>query len=127
MVEASPRKCLNDEEVLAVYHFLLENTTNGKLRHGVVQEAAEKFEVCRKTILRIRARAKSADDPGKVVASLKKRREGRVGRKRYPVQVLHDKVRAVPLRMRGTFASLSVATGICHSTLHRACNVQRRI
>ena len=55
-----------------------------------------------------------------VITSLRKQYKGRVGRNRYPVKVLHAKVRDVLLLKRGTFPALSSAIGVSHMILHRA-------
>ena len=61
MSQKKTRNDLNDDEVQELYLYLLENTTNGKLRRGAVLDAADKFGVHVRTVGRIRAKAKAAE------------------------------------------------------------------
>ncbi len=72
MSQKKLRKDFDDDEVQELYLYLLENTTNGKLRRGAVQDAADKFGVHVRTVGRIRAKVKSCKDSESVVKSLKK-------------------------------------------------------
>lgn len=120
MTRVRTKTILDDDETQAVYDFLLENSTDGKLKRGAVKRASELFGISLRTVGRIRARANACDDRAAVVKSLRKKYKGRSGRRKYDTRKLHEKVRACPIKLRGTFESLSAETGIGVGTLHRA-------
>ena len=119
------RTDLRDDEVQALYDFRLENTVNGKLRRGSVNEAAERFNVSRRTVGRIRSRAKSPGNELSAVKALEKNYKGCNGRPRICSRKIQDEIKKVPLKERGTYASLSESSGISSSTLCRS--VQRGV
>lgn len=73
MVGHSARKFLSDAERHRVFHYLLENTVNGKLRRGAINDAAQKFGVNRKVIRTIRSRASEASNPEEVKSAIERR------------------------------------------------------
>ena len=119
------RTDLRDDEVQALFDVLLENTVNGKLRRGSVSEAAERFNVSRRTVGRIRSKAKSAGNELSAVKALKKNYKGSSGCPRVCPRKIQDEIKKVPLMEHGTYASLSEQSGISTSTLYRS--VQRGV
>ena len=114
------KKDLNDDEMLALHSFLLEKTTCKKLEQGTLSEAAEKFNVSLSAVKRIRSMSLKQTDHLDLVKVLKKKYKGTEGRKHIDKTMLQAKVRQSHIKIRGTFDSLSSATGISASTLFRA-------
>ena len=99
---------------------MLENSSDGKIRRGVINEAVNLFGVSRRTVLHIRAKAKGCNDHLSVVKALKKEYKGRVGHKRISQLVIQENFLQSPLNMPGTYASLSETCDVSSSTLYRS-------
>ena len=129
MGEQAVRKYLSDAERHCVYHYLLENTTDGKLRRGAINDAAIKFGVNRKVITTIRRRASKATSPSELQNAIERRSKKNAGRKPMPISLLQKKVEEVPVRFRGTIRD----NELCWDTARRAhilgnaCESQRSL
>ena len=58
---APKKRELTVDEKVQIHCFLLEHTVNGKLLHGAVSQAAEKFDCDRKSIWRVQKLFSSAE------------------------------------------------------------------
>ena len=114
------RRYLTDNEVLAFYHFLLENTTRKVLRRGAAKEAAIKFGVSEDIVRRIGRRVECATAPTEVIDALRKKYAGNVGRPKTSTELLLNKIKSVHISRRGTIRSAAHAMSVSKSTLHRA-------
>ena len=111
---------MSDSERHEVYHFLLENTNDGKLRHGAIRDAMEKFGVSRKVVYTILSRVRKATTPEEVMGAINRRNKGNSGRTRISTEDIQTKVQNVPLRFRSTLTSMANKTDISTSTLARS-------
>ncbi|XP_057443966.1 uncharacterized protein LOC130736137 [Lotus japonicus] len=95
-------KFLSNEERMAVYHILHQNSFNGRLKKGVIDFVASTFSVSRTTILRIWRCSKESD-----LHDVSQRKPRNSGRKR--IQIDYDRISEIPLRQRTTIRSLACA------------------
>lgn len=116
---SSTLKHLSSDDILAVYHFLLENTANGKLRYGAMKDAAENFGISYRTVIRIRNQTSSIDEPSEVSSALRKLSTKRE-RQRMTTSEIRERLEKVPNRDRRSLRKLAAASGISKSTLGRA-------
>ena len=93
MPERKPRKDMLDDETIALYGFLLENTPHGKLRCSTIEDAVSQFKVSRSTVSRVLKKVRNTDDHLGAVKSLKKKYEGRVGGKTVDTKNVQEAVR----------------------------------
>ncbi len=98
MCSACSRKDLGTNELQALCDFLLQNTVDGKIRHGTVNKSANKFKVCRKIVQHIRKKVTSSLDMLSVVKYLKKNNNVYVGRERIDRKMIQERVKAVQFR-----------------------------
>ena len=70
--EGKPRKDMLDDETIALYGFLLENTPHGKLRCSTIEDAVSQFKVSRSTVSRVLKKVRNTDDHLGAVESLKR-------------------------------------------------------
>ena len=61
MASTSLREEVRYEESLTLFHFLLENTVQRKLKRGAIKEAPEMFGISVRTVPRIRPTYKTID------------------------------------------------------------------
>nr|XP_017226371.1 PREDICTED: uncharacterized protein LOC108202480 isoform X1 [Daucus carota subsp. sativus] len=109
-------KRLTETERRVVFHFLLERSTNGKLKNGSMIEASHKFSCSTSTVQRIWVQAKNSFGRG-LPLDVSSKLKGRVGRKK--IEIDRDEVSQVPLRRRTNIRSLACAINMAKSTLHR--------
>ncbi|WCJ29059.1 hypothetical protein M5689_010721 [Euphorbia peplus] len=107
------KKMLNNYERGALYQLLLQKSKDGKLTRGVTKKVAIEFSVSMRTVQRIWKQAKNNSGPFVNVSH----RKTNCGRKR--VQVDLNRIRAIHLHKRTTFASLACAAKISQTTLFR--------
>ncbi|KAI3968452.1 hypothetical protein MKW92_020315 [Papaver armeniacum] len=106
-------KNLTNEQRLAVYHFLLKESNNGRLQRGSVPMAAQRFSISEITVKRIWKRGKESQ--GKV--DVYSRKSTRVGRK--PIEVDLSKICETPLQLQTNIHILAKALNVSSTTLHR--------
>ena len=109
-------KRLTETERRVVFHFLLERSTNGKLKNGSMIEASHKFSCSTSTVQRIWVQAKNSFGRG-LPLDVSSKLKGRVGRKK--IEIDRDEVSQVPLRRRTNIRSLACAINMAKSTLRR--------
>ena len=108
MATSASRNNLNKEEALSLYHFFLQNQSNGKLKHGAIQEAAEKFNVSRFAIWRFHKATKDAEDASEVLQYIEQRGKGRGKRQVYTDDEIRNLVSSLPTSKRGTLRAVSI-------------------
>ena len=84
--------------------FLLENTTDGKLKSAAVKKAAERFGITVKIVSRIRSKATSCADLSKMPSSLRKSYKGNSGRPKYDIKVIHSKSEGMSYEIKRYFS-----------------------
>ena len=90
---------------MAVYHALLEKSSNGVLKKGSISAVAAQFSCSPKTVSRKRAQESIA--AGSVVADVSSHKKGNSGRKRRNPDEIQQAVHCTPLRSQGTIQRLS--------------------
>lgn len=104
---------MTTEEKRIVFEYMLENSTNMKVKKGFKTIAAAKFSTSTRTITRIWALGKQHISNG-IEFSSKSRN---ATRKR--VHIDSNMIREVPFRRRTNIRSLASAINVSKSTLHR--------
>ena len=74
-------------------------------------------------LLRTNAKFNICKDKTDVLQALKKRYKGNVVRAKYDFEIIHEKVRACPIKIRGAYKLLRAQTGISMGSLH--CSMSR--
>lgn len=92
--------------------------TDGKLQHGAFQLVSAQFRVHWKTCSRIWKQGQTSVQNGSVCADVASQIQSRCKGKKLEVNI-SSAIQAVPLHKRDNLRSLSKATGIAKSTLHR--------
>ncbi|KAH9147051.1 hypothetical protein AeRB84_009242 [Aphanomyces euteiches] len=104
---------LTADERLAVYHFLLAKSRNGKLLHGSISRAANKFGCNRAAIRRIWSQAEQSLAAGALVADTK--------------LSIYEAVKHVELQKRQTLRTLAFHSKVPKTTLVRHIQNEARL
>lgn len=115
----SVRRDLTEAEVLNMFGFLSAFVENGKLRHGAVNKAAEKYCVSRRTVTRHFKRISERPEGVSVFEAVKNKRSNS-GRPGISSEEIFSRMKGVPMYRRSTVRSSAYASGIAKSSLHRA-------
>lgn len=116
---------LTSDERRSIIKELLKEVKDGsskfQLKRGAIKKMAQRVGRDRTTISRLWNRAKRSNDKNKAAAfNASPRKKGRCGPKVfYDREAVRQAILDVPTHQRRTIRSLSVATGISTTTLHR--------
>ncbi|XP_057779460.1 uncharacterized protein LOC130998042 [Salvia miltiorrhiza] len=110
-------KDLQDDQKMAVVHFLLQNSKDGKPAYGKMKEAGTKFNLGRRTVTRLWAEAKKQKQQGQVINLNTKRRFTPRITKRIQIDVAQ--IQALELCRRGTIRRLARGIQISKSIVGR--------
>ncbi len=111
-------KNLTDMERHAVYDSMLTMLRKGRPAQGAFSKVAAQYNVHPKTVSRIWHRGRSSLEAGAIVADVSSKRKGSCGPKS-KMNDINFALTALPLNRRGSLRSISAATGIPITTLHR--------
>ena len=84
------KKELSNDIRLAVYHYLLSESNQGKLKHGSFTTAASKFKISTKTASRIWQRGQRSLEEGSGSANVSSCKLGNVGRKKVEIKLFNS-------------------------------------
>ncbi|XP_057773761.1 uncharacterized protein LOC130993059 [Salvia miltiorrhiza] len=110
------RKDLSSQERQAMAFFLLQNFTDGKLRHGTITAAMAKWGCCRSSVARLWQAAKKEHAQGQLV-SVQSKKINKCRRKR--VQIDLELIASLELHKRGTIRRLATGINCSKSTVGR--------
>ena len=113
-------KNLSNSDRNSILHSLLKNMKaggNNKLCVGAIKKAAHRFDIAPRTVSRIWNRYLQTVDSNGWGGDVSRRNKNS-GRKQIDTRIL-DNLSTIPLEQRVNLRSLSQATGISLSTLHR--------
>ncbi|KAF0735363.1 hypothetical protein Ae201684P_022447 [Aphanomyces euteiches] len=119
---------LTADERLAFYHFLLAKSRNGKLLHGSISRAANKFGCNRAAIRRIWSQAEQSLADGALVADTSSHMKGNCGRKKkWTHEAIEQAVKHVELQKRQTLRTLAFHSKVPKTTLVRHIQNEARL
>ena len=115
---ANKTKELTNTQRQEIANFLLKNSTNGKLKRGLIKAAKIEFGRSILTISKLWKKVKVQLNQGSHVINVQNRKS-LCGRKKKDRHNVMDRIKQVPWIQRQTLRSLSNAVNIPKSSLHR--------
>ncbi|XP_074297550.1 uncharacterized protein LOC141628288 [Silene latifolia] len=116
---------LTTKEKDTMVHFILANSSNGEPCHGIINDAAAKWGVTRKTVWKWRGRAKIKMALGEPI-HLPSHKLGNTNKPK--VIIDKEAIKAIPKKKRGNMAKLSKQLGVGYGTVQRwvkACEIKK--
>ncbi|DAZ96831.1 TPA: LOW QUALITY PROTEIN: hypothetical protein N0F65_007092, partial [Lagenidium giganteum] len=110
---------LTDAQRQCILHFLLEATSEGKLRHGSIANASMQFRTTRWTVKRLWDGYNASNDDDEIPGDVRSRIKGNSGCKPYDTADLVERIRKVPQRKGRKMRQLASAVRVSVSVLRR--------